>query len=212
MSMRTTQPRIALAKTRWAVRALLLAILFSLAGSPCVSAAQNPETDAEIARSERIMAAVVFHIVKFVSWPDDAKHAKKTIRICTLGQDDLLNYVKEAITGKSIKGIPLEILELAHPDQLLTGKTECAAIFLAKGAASHLTAVSNYARANSILSICHIDVLHWSNCMMYVFKENNKARVAIDREMAENARLQISSELLELAVLREPSRRSSTER
>ena len=52
-----------------------------------------------------------------------------------------------------------------------------------------------------ILSACDVERVAWGGCIVQVFEEDNKARLGIDVKSAQNAGLQISTELLGVAAV-----------
>lgn len=62
--------------------------------------------------------------------------------------------------------------------------------------------VSQTIGASPTLSICEVTKVSWGNCIIQVFEQDNRARLAVDPELAVRSRLKISSELLELAQVK----------
>jgi hypothetical protein len=60
-----------------------------------------------------VKAAFVFNFAKFIEWPTDSfKGPGDPLMICVLGQDQMANSLREAVSGKVIDGRPLAVRQV----------------------------------------------------------------------------------------------------
>lgn len=162
--------------------------------------AEDTDTAAMEARVGRIRAALVYYIVQFVYFvPQDSKPTSEPLTICVLGEDLMKPYLAATIEGKTAHGRSLRVrlLDISDPPPALSG---CHVVFIGKNALDPVQQLLTKTDQNSILSICAMDKVLWGNCMIQIFEERNKARIAIDVQKLQEGGLRASSELLEVAI------------
>ncbi len=176
-------------------RSLTFLAVIVLCAVPARIAAADEAGD----RSAKIRAAIVYYVAKFVSWPAEAfSSAEAPLNICVFGSDPLIPMLAETLHGRKLGSHPIDLHERA--DKFAT-VDECHVVLI--GATPDADKLLMLAEHKAILSICIVDAISWGRCTVQLFAEKNRARIAVDLEQAAAHRLQIGSELLDVAILKE---------
>jgi hypothetical protein len=147
-------------------------------------AAQN------VAPEYHVKAAYLYNFVKYVEWP--APGNTGPVNICVAGRNPFGNVLADTIKGEQIEGRPLTQRVILEPED------GCHVIFIPEGAAT--SAYLRAARGVPTLTVGETDdFLEQGGIIQFVSVANN-IRFAINTAAAEQARLQVSSRLLRLAV------------
>ena len=185
------------------VQKLLLALTawvfaFSLLISPRVSNADETEE-----RAGKIRSALIYYLVKFVSFPTASVHSPGPIKICLFGKDPLNTFISEIVSNKTAQGRPLEVY-LNSESRNFGDLQKCEVDFFGTEIGEQgLAALKS--KSPGILSVCAVEKVSWGSCMIQIFEEGNKAKLAIDIELLNAAGLKVSSELLEVSLVRKAS-------
>ena len=176
-------------------QALVLVLLMAGIGT------QHAHADDD--RQARIKAAVVFYIAKFIDWSSLPNVAAPSSReLCLYKSGALHPALESTFAGKVVQGAPFSVRKI---DSLATSAVEsCSVIFIARENHEGIRDDLKRLATRPLLTVCENDSLEWGACMMQIFPEANKARIAVDQSLATSSRLRISSELLGLAVVRPP--------
>ena len=149
-------------------------------------------------RVGQIKAAIVYNIAKFVEWPPSAQ----PLEICMLPQDPFRSFIEAFTADKEVKGrkIKVSVVDLGKISR--EQKTVCQILFIGERFNDLKSKLNEILTMQGLLTICDVQSLYWGACGAQIFEDNNKARIAIDKEQLEKAGLKISSELLDLAILK----------
>jgi len=102
LSRRLTAPR------PWRVAALLLLALWGAATlRPAAAQAAGPDS---------LKAEVVYRALMFVNWPAEREQGR-SLQLCTTG-DTSLETAMQALAGRSIRHLVIEVRRLTRPEQL----------------------------------------------------------------------------------------------
>lgn len=173
---------------------ILSLLLLSLATQP--SLAQTKES-----RSGRIRSAVVYYLAKFVRWEKSPRlKAGNSIKTCILGDDPLKDSIQKTVENKSAAGRKFEV-SLFPSGTTTEDLSDCHLIFISKNSFPK-ESIERLTSAGHI-TVCAADTISWGPCIIQLFEENNKARLAIDNIRSEREQIYFSSQLLDVAVLRE---------
>jgi hypothetical protein len=149
-------------------------------------------------RTGRIRAALVYYIVKFVdlsSLPGDS------ITVCILGDDSMNSFIDATITGKKAHGKTL-LLKKFTTFSASDMNTQCSVRFIGKTETPYSSYLPELASQKQAITICATDKPHFNGCFIEMFEQDNKIRLAIDLSLIDQANMKVSSELLEVAVLK----------
>ena len=168
---------------------LLLSVIFT-AGFNCL--AQNAQPT-----KYQIEAAFIYNFARFVDWPTQAfTDASSPMVIGVLGKNRFGTDIEEMISGKTIRGHPLQFKEYSSLDQA----THCHVLFISDSEKSHLAKIISDLGDASILTVSEMDNFVDSGGMINLRVVNDKMRFDINNSAAKSAGLTISSKLLSLAV------------
>lgn len=161
---------------------------------------------AEDSRAAKIKAGLVFYVMKFIDWPLEQPSAgeqnakAKPLRICIVGRDAVTEQLEEVFRNKSIQSRATAV-EYLSIDQT-PSPHYCNAYYFSNNALQQQKLINELLKNESaVVTICEGSRYFNPNCMVQIFEEGNKARLAIDKERGHARDLLISSELLALAEI-----------
>ena len=154
-------------------------------------------------RSGRIQAALVYYAAKFVEWP---MAEGKELHVCSLSDDDVSAALESTVRGKQIQGKALVVRTIVAGPRLGRAATYqdlrgCNVLYLGKETDSTtLAALAEWLKKNpGILTICGVHEVRANGCVVQMYEQNNKAKLAVDRKLVDYLGLRLSSEFLEVA-------------
>lgn len=155
-------------------------------------------------RPAKIKAALVYYVLKFVDWPQMESQDALPLIMCKLGADNVSEQVREILATKEVKGRSVKVVEVSAEGAPLPEK--CNVIYFSTSVSEEVRSRINmtFKNESTLLTICEGQKNYSENCMVQIFEEENKARLSIDKARRTAAKLNISSELLELAVIATP--------
>lgn len=165
-----------------------------IAAAPCASAQAATLTEHEVE------AAFVHHIAKFVEWPAEQRAGDK-LQLCVMGQSPF-GKAAALLTGKLVGG---RIWEVRHVD-FYSNLQECRVLFIAASEADNLRRVLSDIGDSAILTVGDSEGYAERGVMVNFYSEQNKVRLEINTDAVRRGGLKISSQLLKLARIVNPSR------
>lgn len=190
--MRTTN-----APSVWSCRAgsafrLLLALSTSFLPVSFFCQAQSPRP---VTPSD-VEAAYLYNFEKFVTWPSDAEQGAAPFDLCILGDDSFGETLNSMIAGETHHGRKLVVRRLPSA----ATATNCQILFIGQPEESRLTKDLNALQKKPVLTVSAIPGFLEHGGMIQFILQNRKVRFAVNLTAAEQAGLQLSSELLKVAV------------
>lgn len=173
---------------RWVVTGLLAAVSAALAANPPDrAAAERPSPD-------EIEAAYLYNFGKFVHWP--AASAQQALTICVAGDDAMSGIAERLTQGQTIGGRPLAVRRMARP----AGLPGCSILFIPAGEHSQQGQYLAGVLGKPVLTVGDgPDFLASGGVIQFVLTGGH-VRFAINLNAAKRSGLQLSSELLKVAV------------
>jgi hypothetical protein len=149
----------------------------------------QPATAQDVPLEYQVKAAYLYNFVKFVEWPETARTGP--LNICLAGRNPFGNVLADTIKDETIDGRQLTSRVVLEPE------ADCHVLFVPDGASSvYLRA----ARRTPTLTVGETaDFLQQGGVIAFVADGRN-IRFAISADAAEQAKLQVSSRLLKLAL------------
>jgi hypothetical protein len=182
-------------------RAIGIAAVLSLAmtlGNFPAGASEQPIDEYQV------KAAFIYNFAKFVQWPAEAfQTAKEPIAICVLGEDPFGSFLEDTIAGRTIEGRPLTIRHIASDKQV----AGCHILFFGSGDDKRVTSAIADIRTPGILTIGDSEISGVDGVVINFRLEAGKVRFDINVEAAGREKLLISSRLLSLARIVDPTRK-----
>jgi hypothetical protein len=181
--------------TRWRLCALLLACTSLAAGGPKQGSAQTVS-------EYGLKALFLFNFTQFVEWPSTA-FATPEAPLCIgiLGDDPFGLTLDEAVRGESIRGRPLHVRRSRDVAEL----RECHIVFIAASEQERVAQILAQLDASPTLTVGESEGFARHGGVIGFYREGNRVRFEISASVARRKELKISSQLLSLGRIVEPS-------
>lgn len=173
----------------------LLIIFIALLIAPCLSA-ETEGTSLEY----RVKAVVLFNFAKYVRWPANAfQAADQPIRVCILGESPFGDVFESNDAPKEAQGRPLTVVNLPR-SATQNDAVSCQILFWQEKNDSVAKALLPALEKSATLTVADRES---EQALISFTLEDGKVRFRIRRKAAEALGLNISSQLLKLAILDE---------
>ncbi len=150
------------------------------------AAAERPSQDA-------VEAAYLYNFGKFVRWP---AAAQGPLVLCVAGQNTVDQLLGRLVAGEQIGGRPLEVRRLEHTEEAQS----CSILFVGPGERDRLDAYLGVATGKPVLTVGEApDFLARGGVIQFVLTGDH-VRFSVNLNAAQRNSLQLSSELLKVAV------------
>ena len=141
----------------------------------------------------QVQATYLFKFAAFVTWP--APPQNDMFAICVLGRDPFAATLDSTITGESIAGKRLAAIRIASPQQA----SQCRILFISSSEQNHLKSVVTALEKLPVLTVSDIPGFIDRGGMIQFVLDNGRVRFAVNQTAAEQAGLNLSSQLLKVA-------------
>ena len=190
--------------TTWLRVALMLLPIVSAAAA--ISAhAQDTDASSEYL----IKAGFIYNFASLVQWPSTSfSQADSPIVIAVLGEERFGTTLDRVLQGKKIDGRPFIVKYFRSTSELVksVGKPkECQILYVSSSAMPHLSEAIQAVRGLPVLTIGEMPGFAKSGGMINFVLEDNRVRFEVNVKAAKDADLNISSRLLALARIVQPS-------
>lgn len=181
-------PQRQLPRAAWLARGLTLVVAALLATAPAM--AQIPDISEYQAK-----AAFLYNFTKFVEWPPTAfADAAAPLSICVLGEDPFGQHLDAAAQLRT-QGRPLRILRIADG----SAATSCHVLFVAAPETRRLPQILTALRQHPVLLVGDVPNFAEDGGAINLILVDNRIRMEINVEAAQDHGLRISARLLRLA-------------
>jgi hypothetical protein len=183
------------AQLRFARRALAAAALVSglVAAAPARAGAPS---------EHQVKAAFLYNFANFVQWPDGALGPSGSpLRVCVVGTDPFGGALDEAFRDQVVQGWTVQVAR-GHS---LAALGRCHILFLSQSEQGRWPELLKELGTAPTLTVADGPALVRQGGMISFVMDAKRVRFEINRGNAEHAGLRISSKLLALARLVEPS-------
>ena len=165
---------------------LLFGVLFVLSAS------------AQTIDEYQVKAAFLYNFAKFVEWPAlTFKTDKDPLRICVLGQNPFGNALVETVGGKTVVGRPFSVSDISDVSQ----GANCQILFIGSSERKSLRAIFAELRTMGVLTVGETEEFATQGGIVNFRLEDGRVRLEINIEAAGQAKLRISSKVLNLAQI-----------
>lgn len=162
---------------------------------PSAAAIDVPADTAALSREYLIKAAILFNFAKFASWPETTfGYPGAPLRICVLG-DDPFGPALDSLHGKQVRNRPLATARIGTLEEA----PQCHILFVSSSEEANLPAILDYVGKLPILTVADIGRFANTGGIIALKEVNNRSRIEINLDAAEQAGLKLSSKLLRLA-------------
>lgn len=157
------------------------------------------ESQESLDRKSRIEAAIIYQTTKFLTF---SSSLSKKLVLCNIGNSLVNKEIRYLVQDKEVRGRTIDTMNFPVSENCNYPIESCAitVVDLNLSIFDHCTNENLlFQQAN----ICISDTLEWErNCMVRIFEDNNKARLAVDLDLARKYDVQVSAELLALAEIK----------
>jgi len=153
----------------------------------------------------QVKAAYLYNFGRFVRWPADAA-GTETFSICVLGRDPFGAALDVAIAGVTIEGKRAIARRVDQPQDAAA----CRIVFVSTSEDQQLSRVLAVLERTRALTVSDMPDFTRRGGMIQFVDDGNRVRFDVNLGSAETAGLELSSELLKVAVGVRRSRRSGT--
>jgi hypothetical protein len=144
----------------------------------------------------QVKAAFLYNFARFIEWPAELfKEVPPPLVVGVLGEDPFGSTLDQSLNGKSINGRPLTIKRLKWGQNL----RDCHLLFICSSEKKRLAQILESLKGASVVTVSDLSNFCQQGGMIGFTLEENKVRFVINRDVAEQAQLRISSKLLTLA-------------
>jgi hypothetical protein len=146
----------------------------------------------------QVKAAFLYKFAKFVEWPAQTfRNDQDPIHICVLGQDPFGGALAEAMEGKTVLGRPFLITGISDAGKA----SDCQILFVGSSERKHLSSIFADLRATGVLTVGETNGFATQGGMVNFKLVEGRVRLEINAEAAGQAKLRISSKVLNLAQI-----------
>jgi hypothetical protein len=172
-------------------RAQFAAAVFALT----LAVASNLSAQAPKTTEYQVKAAYLANFSKFVEWP--AKAAKsESFNICVLGQDPFGAVLDAAVSGETIGGAHVLAKRISRPQDAV----DCRILFISSSEANQCKEILAALRTLRVLTVSDMPQFTRRGGIIQFLLDGNRVRFDINLAATERVGLNLSSELLKLAV------------
>jgi hypothetical protein len=176
-------------------RFLLILILLGIAIAFLSAARSSESLQGEASTYEYDVKAVfLYHFIRYLQWPEEIEPEAFTIVV--LGKSDIVGPLQEIAKKKSIDQKPIAVRQCLEIDQIGHPRI----LFIAKSATSGIAQVLEQTRATDILTVSEVEGLGTRGVAVNFVERDGKIKFEVSEKMLKEARIQISSQLLKLAI------------
>jgi hypothetical protein len=145
-----------------------------------------------------LKAVYLYHFAHFAEWPpEQAAAAKKSLRLCVIGDSEVAEQLLSLDTHELGEGILLRIARL-HREELPDG---CQMVFISHAIDFNIELVLARLRNAPLLSVSDAPGFARSGGMIEMFLRDDKIRMRVNLSAVQAAGLHLSSKLLRLAEI-----------
>ena len=176
----------------WAARLWLpFALAWALIGNPTVRA-QEAELE------YKVKAAFLFNFLKFTQWPTNKyAPAEPSMVVGCLADDPAGPMLVKAFDGKTVNGLPIKLTIFKDADDA----RNCHLLFLGRARKAEVEEALARLKQAPVLTVGEVDQFAQRGGMINLVRHERTFRFEINLEVAERARLRISSDLSGMATI-----------
>jgi hypothetical protein len=146
-----------------------------------------------------LKAVFLYNFVRFIDWPESAfASSAAPLVIGIVGEDPFGSLLGEAIAGETYHGRPIQIEHYNGGRDL----RRCHILFVSQSAAAQLPQILGAVAGKNVVTVGETDYFLNRGGMIALTAGQNRVRLRINSTALRNARLNVSSKLLQVAEIR----------
>ena len=139
-----------------------------------------------------VKAAYLVNFGKFAKWPSEPS----TFSICVIGKDPFGGSLERIVSGEAIGGRPIVVRDVSAMRKI----DDCQILFIGNSERARLGPILASVQGQSVLTVSDIPEFLERGGMIQFEIVDNRVRFSINLRQAREAKLNISSDLLNVAV------------
>lgn len=168
---------------QWAL--LIFIISVSMVEASNMNASSN--TPLEL----KVKTSYIYNFTRFVEWPDSSGDK---IKICVLGEDNIIRLLKEVINKRS-ETDKLEVISDFNSDL-----TDCQIVYISKSV-KNLVNLLKKLKMHDVLTVSDTDSFVANGGMIGFFNKSGKIHFEVNLKRTNSVNIHLSSKLLGLAKI-----------
>jgi hypothetical protein len=145
----------------------------------------------------QVKAAYLYNFGKFVNWPSGFTPVDKdAFIICILGQDPFGTALESTVAGEKIGGKPVQVRRISKKQDV----SSCRVLFISSSERDRLDEVLTGFALVNVLTVSDMPNFTSRGGIIQFVVVDNKIRFEVNLSAAERSNLNLSSELLKVAV------------
>ena len=146
-----------------------------------------------------LKAVFLYNFVRFIDWPDSAFNTRNApLVIGIVGEDPFGFMLNEAIAGENYHGRPIQIEHFAGSRDI----RRCHLLFVNQSNADQIPQILQAVAGKNVVTVGETNYFLDQGGMIALTAEQNRVRLRINSAALRNARLNVSSKLLQVADIR----------
>jgi hypothetical protein len=146
----------------------------------------------EVQDERSVKAAFVFNLTKYVEWPPGGE-----LIICAVGESDMTRTLQKSLAGKPSEARTIRVMLSPSENQMAL----CQMAFIAYSSPKSIRAALEKFRNKSVLTVGDAAPFAQTGGMIGLVRNGDRIQIEINMEAVQEARLKLSSRLLNVAVL-----------
>jgi hypothetical protein len=143
-----------------------------------------------------VEAAYLYQFGRYVEWPEDQRWRSDTFDICVLGMDPFGSALDAMVKGQVIAGRPVAARRILAPNEA----QDCRIVFVSPSEDARVPAILLALERTGAVTVARGTRFTRAGGMIAFVAEQQKVRFVVNLAAAEAAGLQLSSQLLRVAV------------
>jgi hypothetical protein len=144
----------------------------------------------------QVEAAYLFNFGKFVRWQIDRTAPSDSFGICVLGKDPFGAVLDSTVAGERIGGKHITVGKLSRMQEA----SDCSVLYISSSEEARLGPILASAQRLSLLTVSDIPHFAERGGIIGLVAQQSKIRFEVNRTVAEQSNLVLSSELLKIAT------------
>jgi hypothetical protein len=142
----------------------------------------------------QLYSLFVLNIAKYSTWP----HQATEFQIVVFGKSKIYDELAKLVSGKSINGVPIKILQVENPNDIISAHI----IFVPDGKSGNLSEVTKITGEKPVIVIAEREGLYKKGAgFSFVVMDDNTLRYDINQSELDKRSIKISKNLTSLANL-----------
>lgn len=150
-------------------------------------------------RADRIKAALLFYMAKFVTWPGELRESSQDFQLCAGVGQPLFQEQRKVFEEKLLHGRKVAVRRFLAEELREDGLSKCDLLYVAREFLDQFQENLPLLERKGLLVVMEGRETLGHGAMIAVFTDSNRLRFSVDLNYLRSQELEASSELLQLA-------------